>query len=144
MHYTESELYFYIKKDLNKTRLNEITAHINSCKTCMKTVKKITSISVLLGSSLLEPPAFKPRVPAGKAGTDIIKRILNFKFAVALTTAAVAGVFVFMFMSVNKTGNREDVSSFIYSTYKSMYDFDYYRSSYVDKTDILAYSEVKK
>jgi hypothetical protein len=144
MHYKEAELYFYIKKDLDKIRLNEITAHVNSCEICRKTLKKITSVSVLLGSSLLAPPAFKPRVPAGKTGTVIIERILNFKFAVALTTAAVAGVFVFMFMSVNKTDRRENVSSFIYSTYKSVYDFEYYRSSYVDKTDILAYSEVKK
>ena len=144
MHCTESELYFYIKKDLSKTHLKKIAAHINSCETCRKAVKRITSVSVLMCSSLLEPPAFKPRVPAGKTGTGIIERILNFKFAVALTTAAVAGVFVFMFMSVNKTDTREDVSSFIYSTYKSVYDFDYYRSSYVDKTDILAYSEVKK
>lgn len=137
MHYQEDRLYFYLKGDVSINEQEQIKSHLDSCPSCRQNLEKVSGISSLFGSTMQEPPALKP-YQAPKEAAAHPWFVFKPGFAAVFTTIILlfSGLIV-LGLGVQKQQQDKKVSEFVYSTYETVYDFDYYQVNYLDKTEIL-------
>lgn len=133
MHYKDEKLYFSIKEGEKDFQLN---AHLAQCAECSEKTAHLRILSGLFAASMENPPPLRLRPVPVKSRGLIFRGFLRPVFAVSLSI-------MFLFSGailVNKLIlNKEDgqaVPAFVYETYSTIYDFDYYKTNYIDKTKI--------
>jgi hypothetical protein len=131
MHYTDEELYFYSKGDCTAESSFEIDAHVEACAGCAEKLKKISSISSLINGTLLTPPPLselmsRKRRRSGVSPASLFK---NGGFAIAATLVIAVSAAVFFGRS---SLSKEKELDFVYKTYASIYDYDYFERNYID------------
>ena len=132
-HLGKETLYFYLKDDITREEKGEITAHLASCPECLKACDSMRSLRLSLKKELIEPPALDLKPWAGA-----VTKPFYFKPAFAAAFAAVlllSGIFIGGLALSEKNG--EKVSDFVYKTYGTVYDFDYYKRHYMDNTNLM-------
>ncbi len=142
MHYHDDELYFYLKNEEPPAKKAEIEKHLQSCPACGEAYKRISAISHAFKSTLAEPPLFNPRLKSAAAAKPAAKFSFKPVFAGAFALVIVFSAVIIINVK-NSSANKEQVSSFVYNTYNTLYDYDYYKENYVDKTNILSLGGVK-
>jgi ferric-dicitrate binding protein FerR (iron transport regulator) len=134
MHYSDDKLYFYMKKDASESELREIGSHLSACQQCTERLAGLSAMSSLFGSTMLEAPGFD----AGRAAPTAAPRpVSRLRLAAAFALAVVLASFLMLGITDSRSDKKENAAKFIYSTYKTLYDYDYYQTNYIDKTDIL-------
>lgn len=135
MHYTDEELYFYSKGDFTAESSFEIAAHLEACTECAKKLQKVSLISSLINGTLLTPPPLselmsRKRRRSGVSPASLFK---NGGFAIAATLVIAVSAAVFFGRS---SVSKEKELDFVYKTYASIYDYDYFKQNYIDGYDI--------
>jgi hypothetical protein len=133
MHYKTEELYFYLKEGGNDAL---IKLHLASCAECKKKAAQAAKISDMFRSAMEGAPPLKP-APA-MAKKPAAGRAVYLKPAFALSLAALlfcSGALIVKKLFLAKDAEK-DVPAFVYETYSTICDFDYYKANYMDKTEM--------
>ena len=134
MHYTYGDMYFYSKGDFSPKAGFEMAAHIEACSECSEKLQRISAISSIINSKQNVPPALAELLSRKRARTFFIAPFFTgSRFAVAATL--VFAVSAALFFGRNHVSKDKEID-FVYKTYASIYDYDYYNSNYMDDYSI--------
>jgi anti-sigma factor RsiW len=113
-----------------------VRAHLAACPECGKVLNELQELRAVLNQPLIEAPAFTfspaAKVPAPVRRSSIFKPVFAAGLAAVLI---VSGVFVgSLFRAEN---GEKKVSNFMYKTYSTIYDTDYYTNNYTISSNTL-------
>lgn len=131
MHYKDEDLYFYLKEG-GKNPV--ISAHLAQCAECSSKAERAKKISGLFAAAMENPPPLRSN-PAPKA----IRSFFPGAFLKPVLAAALSVTVLFSGALLVKKylGDKNTaVPAFVYETYSTIYDFDYYKTNYMDNTKI--------
>jgi anti-sigma factor RsiW len=133
MHLKKETLYFYLKNDMPPAEKNAVEVHLEACAGCAASMDAILKLRAALSPGLEQPPALdlsmavKPRSHAPSMSRPA--------FAAGLAAViVVSGLFVGRLFIPEDS--QKKVSNFVYKTYSTVYDFNYYSRNYLEGTDI--------
>jgi|SRR5208283_751705 len=134
MHYNEDKLYFYFKDDIDKYQKKAIKEHLKTCAVCRHKLKKVSKISGLFKLTMEKFPGLEARKWPRKSVTNIWRLFLKPATVVLCSIFILFSALFIVHYKFKKESKNKDVYEFVYTTYKTMYDFDYYQEKYLDKS----------
>jgi hypothetical protein len=134
MHYTTEDLYFRLKEG---TITADVTAHLAGCDQCRHALQQAELISDLFLNSIQEPPPLRVSQKETARVQHTFPGFFRPVFAASFCLLAVVSVSLFTARIANDHSSKKNIPSFVYETYNNIYDFDYYKTNYIDKTDVL-------
>jgi hypothetical protein len=121
-----------------------IRAHLAACAKCSEKMEVVKGLSGLFILSLEDPPPMRPLRAAQKRPLPAFDRGFKPVFAFTLSIMIVfSGIFLIKHLSL-KRDSGSAIPEFVYDTYSTIYDFDYYKTNYIDKTELKLDGGVKK
>jgi hypothetical protein len=133
MHYKDEELYFFLKEGAKDP---EVNTHLAQCAECSRKTAYLKILSGLFAASMENPPPLRLRPVSAKSRRLAFSGFLKPVFAVSLSIMIMfSGAILIKKFSMDKETGQE-VPAFVYETYSTIYDFDYYKTNYIDKTKI--------
>ncbi len=134
MHYNEDKLYFYFKDDIDRDHKKAIKDHLKTCAACRRKLKKVSKISGLFKLTMEKSQGLEPRIWPRKSVANIWRLFLKPATVVLCTIFILFSALFMVHYKLKKESKNKDVYEFVYTTYKTMYDFDYYQEKYLDKS----------
>lgn len=133
MHYNTEDLYFY-KKEGSKDKC--ISDHLSKCAQCSEKAAATDRLSGLFASSLENPPPMRLKISVQSGRRFVPVNFLKPVLAFSLSAMVLfSGAFVLKTLFTDRARQNE-LPAFIYETYSTIYDYDYYKTNYMDKTEI--------
>ena len=133
MHYKTEELYIYWKEGGKDPA---IASHLASCPDCRENSGKALRISGLFRSAMEEPPPMRAAQTPVKSRNFFPRILMKPAFALTFSLVLFFSGAVVVKKVISDRQRSAAVPAFVYETYSSIYDFDYYTANYIDKTEI--------
>jgi hypothetical protein len=135
MHYTDGDIYFYSKGEYTHEKGFEMAAHIEACGECAEKLRKISAISSIIKGTPNPPPAMTELLSRKRLRTGFMPApaFKNTGFAIAATLLIAVSTAVFF--GKNHISKEKEIN-FVYKTYASIYNYDYYEKNYSGLYDI--------
>ena len=131
MHYKDEDLYFYLKEG---GKNQAISAHLAECEECSLKTERAKKITGLFAAAMENPPSLRsnpaPKAAHGFFAGAFLKPVLTA--ALSITVLFSGALLVKKHLGDKNTA----VPAFVYETYSTIYDFDYYKTNYMDNTKI--------
>jgi anti-sigma factor RsiW len=135
MHYTDEEIYFYSKGDCSAETALEITAHMGACRECAEKLNNISYVSALINGALRTPPPLAELLLRKRRRSEVSPASLFKNAGVAIAATLVIAVSTAIFFGRSSISKEKEID-FVFKTYASIYDYNYYEQNYINKYEV--------